>query len=35
MKNGETKLSHLRYIYRFLQGLKDPYEFTYFKKIER
>ena len=35
MKSVETKLSHLRYIYRFLQGLKDPGEFNYFKKIYR
>lgn len=35
MRNENTKLSHLRYIYRFLQGLKDPYQFTYFKKVEK
>ena len=35
MKSIETKLSHLRYMYRFLQGLKDPGEFNYFKKIDR
>ena len=33
MRSQETKLSHLRYIFRFLQGLKDPEEFNYFKKI--
>lgn len=33
MKSTETKLSHLRYIYRFLQGLKEPDEFNYFKKV--
>ena len=35
MKNEATKLSHLRYVYRFLQGIKDPYQFTYFKKLDR
>ena len=33
MKCTETKLSHLRYIFRFLQGLKNPEDFTYFKKL--
>lgn len=35
MKNENTKLSHLRYVFRFVQGLKDPYQFTYFKKLDR
>lgn len=35
MKNENTKLSHLRYIYRFLEGIKDPFSFSYFKKSDK
>jgi len=33
MKNAKTKMSHLKYIYRFLEGIQNPLEFSYFKKI--
>lgn len=32
MKNELTKTTHLKYIYRFLEGLVSPGEFYYFKK---
>lgn len=32
MKNPHTKLTHLRYLHRFLEGLADPHDFNYFKK---
>jgi hypothetical protein len=32
MKNEATRATHLKYIYRFLEGLADPENFYYFKK---
>lgn len=32
IKRWETKNSHLRHLYRFLEGIRDPDSFTYFKK---
>jgi len=32
MKNEGTRNTHLKYIYRFLEGLADPEDFYYFKK---
>ena len=32
MKNEVTKMTHLKYIHRFLEGIKDPADFRYFRK---
>lgn len=32
MKNEGTRATHLKYIYRFLEGLTNPEDFYYFKK---
>lgn len=32
MKNESTRSTHLKYIYRFLEGLVNPDNFYYFKK---
>lgn len=35
MRDAKTKVSHLKYVYRFLEGLKNPEDFSYFKKVEK
>lgn len=35
MRDTQTKQSHLRYIFRFLEGLERPEDFTYFHKAEK
>ena len=35
MRDAKTKHSHLRYIFRFLEGLQNPEDFSYFQKIEK
>ena len=32
IKKSETKISHLKHLYRFLEGIQNPDYFTYFKK---
>ena len=35
IRNKETKLAHIRYLYRFLEGLENPKEFYYFKQKDK
>lgn len=35
IKNNQTKLAHVRYLYRFLEGLEEPDNFFYFKQKDK
>ena len=33
IRKQKTKRSHLKHLYRFIEGIKNPETFTYFKKV--
>ena len=35
IKNRETKKAHIRYLYRFLEGVESPQGFFYFKQKDK